>query len=225
MDVKRPAAELFGTFVFFLIGLLSILSTKAFGSLPSAVQGADLVVIAFGFGLGLFVAIQAFGAISGGHFNPAVTIAAVLDGRLDWASGVRYIVAQLIGGIGAAVLVLAISNQPAIAGTRTVPGAGITDNQAVVLEAVLTAIFILVILTSTKRTPSQAAFAIPLTLLVIHFALVPFTGASVNPTRSIASAVVGADLSSLWIYLVGPIIGAVLGWGVYRYTSADTAAG
>jgi len=218
-------AELIGTFVFFLIGLLSILSTKAFGSLPNAVQGADLVVIAFGFGLGLFVAIQAFGAISGGHFNPAVTIAAVLDGRLDWASGVGYIVAQLIGGTGAAVLVLAVSSQGAIAGTRTVPGAGISDIQAIVLEAIVTAIFILVILTSTKRTPSQAAFAISLTLSAIHFALVPFTGASVNPARSIASAVAAADLTSLWIYLVGPIIGAVLGWGVYRYASADAAAG
>ena len=110
MDVKKLVAELLGTFTFFLIGLTAILSTKAFGAAGGHQQGADIVVIAFGFGLGLFVAIQAFGAISGGHFNPAVTLAAVLDGRLDWTTGVGYVVSQLIGGIAAAVVVLAVSS-------------------------------------------------------------------------------------------------------------------
>ncbi|MGH2604006.1 MAG: aquaporin, partial [Dehalococcoidia bacterium] len=71
-------------------------------------------------------------------------------------------------------------------------------------------------LTVTKKAPNQAAFAIPLTLLVIHLALVPFTGSSVNPARSIASAVVGGDISGIWIYLVGPALGAVIGWGMVR---------
>lgn len=218
MDPKKLFAELVGTFTFFLIGLMSILSTKAFPG------GPDLVVIALGFGLGLFVAIQAFGAISGGHFNPAVTVAAVLDRRMDWMAGVGYVVAQLVGGIAAAAFVLVVSNGTAVAGTRTVPGAGVSDIQAMAIEAIFSAIFIAVILTSTKRAPNHAAFAIPLTLAVIHLAIVPFTGASVNPARSIASALVGGDLTSIWIYVVGPVVGAIVGWGVYRFASGDASA-
>ncbi len=157
MDARKLLAELVGTFVLFLIGLMSILSTKAFPG------GPDLLVIAFGFGLGLFVAINIGGAISGGHFNPAVTIGAVLDKRLDPMTGVGYIVAQLIRGIGAGAFVLVMSNQAAVAGTRTNPGAGSSDVQALVIEAVFTAIFIAVILTVTKKDPGHAAFAIPLT--------------------------------------------------------------
>ena len=218
MDARKLLAELVGTFVFFLIGLMSILSTKAFPG------GPDLLVIAFGFGLGLFVAINIAGAISGGHFNPAVTVAAVLDKRLDPMTGAGYIVAQLIGGLGAAGFVLVMSNQAAVSGTRTTPGTGIGDVQAVVIEAVFTAIFIAVILTVTKKDPGHAAFVIPLTLVVIHLALVPITGSSVNPARSIASALIGGDLTSLWIYIVGPVIGAVGGWAVYRALLGEPAA-
>ena len=220
MDTKKLLAELLGTFAFFLIGFMAILSTNAYSGGPS------LVTIGFGFGLGLFVAIVTFGAISGGHYNPAVTVAAVLDGRLDPMTGVGYVVSQLIGGIGAAALVLAMSSQAAVASTETLPDSAlINDIQAVIIETVFTAIFIIVILTSTKRTPTQAAFVIGLTLVVIHFAIVPFTGSSVNPARSIASAVIGQkDLGQLWIYIVGPVLGGAIGWAIYRFVSGDADA-
>jgi MIP family channel proteins len=218
LDTKKLLAELVGTFTFFLIGFMAILSTQVFAGGPS------LVVIAFGFGLGLFAAIQIFGAVSGGHFNPAVTIAAVIDKRLDAATGTGYVASQLIGGIAAAAVVLVLFDQKAVASTITHPGNGIDDLKAVVIEAIFTAIFLLVILVSTKKAPTQAAFAIPLTLMVIHFAIVPFTGSSVNPARSIASAVVGGDLTSLWVYIVGPVIGAVVGWAVYRYATGEASA-
>ena len=114
-----------------------------------------------------------------------------------------------------------MSSQAAVAQTITKPGHGISDLQAVGLEAVFTAIFICVILTVTKNLPAFAAVAIPATLVVIHIALVPFTGSSVNPARSIVSAVVGGDLTGIWIYIVGPVIGAVVGWGVFRGLSGD----
>jgi aquaporin Z len=210
LDTRKLLAELVGTFVFFLTGFMSILATQAIGTT------VDLVVIALGFGLGLFAAIQIAGAVSGGHFNPAVTIGALLDKRIDPVNAAGYIIAQLIGGIGAAALVLVMSSQAAVAGTRTRPGAGISDVQALVLEVVFTAIFVAVILTVTKLNADRAFIVIPLTLVVIHLALVPITGSSVNPARSIASALIGGDLSSLWIYIVGPVIGAVGGWAVYR---------
>jgi aquaporin Z len=215
VDMRKILAELVGTFVFFSFGLIAVLSTLAFSG------GPDLLVIALGFGVGLFVGIQVAGAISGGHFNPAVTVAAVLDGRLDWINGVGYVIAQLVGGFGAGLLVLSMSSQEAVAKTITHPGNGVSDIQAVVLEAVFTAIFICVILTVTKNLPAFAAVAIPATLVVTHLALVPFTGSSVNPARSIVSAAIGGDLSAIWIYIVGPIIGAVIGWGVFRGLSGD----
>ena len=91
-----------------------------------------------------------------------------------------------------------------------------TDVGALLLEVVLAAGFILVILSSTKRAPALAPLAIPLTLVAIHFGSATLSGASVNPARSIGSALVGGDLEKLWIYLVAPVVGAVLGWAVYR---------
>ena len=215
MDTKKLLAELLGTFTFFTIGFMAILSNQAFSG------GTDLAVIAFGFGLGLFAAIQIFGGVSGGHFNPAVTVAAVMDKRLDPMTGVGYVASQVIGGIGAAAFVLVMFNQAAVASTVTQPGHGIDAMKALIIETVFTAFFLLVILVSTKKAPGQAAFAIPLTLMVIHFAIVPFTGSSVNPARSIASAVIGGNLNDLWVYIVGPIVGALIGWGIYRVATGE----
>ncbi len=219
MDTRRVLAELVGTFTFFLVGLMAILATLGWST------GPDLVVIAFGFGLGLFAAIQIAGAVSGGHFNPAVTVGAMLDRRIDVANGAGYIVAQLIGGIAAAAVVLTMSNQATLAKTITRPGRGLSDVQALIVELLFTAIFVCVILTVTRKAPNQAAFAIPLTLIAIHLAIVPFTGSSVNPARSIASALIGGDLSSIWIYVVGPLAGAVVGWAVFRVLADEPGAG
>ena len=218
MDTKKLLAELLGTFTFFTIGFMAILSQKAF------FPGGNLIVIAFGFGFGLFAAIQIFGGVSGGHFNPAVTVAAVIDKRLDPMTGVGYIVSQLIGGIAAAVVILLVFSQAAVAETVTQPGNGVDTVKALLLETLFTAFFLLVILVSTKKAPTQAAFAIPLTLLVIHFALVPFTGSSVNPARSIAPAIVGGNLTDQWIYIVGPVVGGIIGWGVYRVATGEVDA-
>jgi aquaporin Z len=215
VDTKKLLAELLGTFTFFTIGFMAILSNQAFSG------GTDLVIIAFGFGLGLFAAIQVFGGVSGGHFNPAVTVAAVMDKRLDPMTGVGYVASQIIGGIGAAAFVLVMFNQAAVASTVTLPGHGIDAMKALIIETVFTAFFLLVILVSTKKAPGQAAFAIPLTLMVIHFAIVPFTGSSVNPARSIASAVIGGNLTDLWVYIVGPTVGALIGWGIYRVATGE----
>jgi aquaporin Z len=227
MDARKLAAEAVGTFVFFLIGFMAVLSTKAFNNpgFPGAPGDfVDLVVIAFGFGFGLFVAIQIAGHVSGGHFNPAVTVAALADRRIDPLNGIGYIVAQLLGGVAAALAVAAIFGQAAVAGTETLPGGGVTDIQALVIETAFTAIFLCVILTVTRTAVAVAGFVIPLTLMVIHFAIVPFTGSSVNPARSLASALVGGDLNGIWIYIVGPVVGGLIGWAVYRALAPEDAA-
>ncbi len=227
IDTRKIAAEAVGTFVFFLIGLMSVLSTKAFNNpgYPGTPDPfVDLVVIAFGFGFGLFAAIFVAGHVSGGHYNPAVTIAAVADKRLDPMHGVGYVVAQLVGGIAAALVVASIFGQSAVAGTQTHPGGGVSEIQALIIEIVFTAIFLAVILTVTKKAANHAAFAIPLTLMVIHLAIVPFTGSSLNPARSLASAIVGGDLTGIWIYIIGPVVGGLIGWGVFKFLTPDADA-
>lgn len=214
MDPRKYFAELVGTFLFLGIGLTAI---QAVGALQApAVEAPILLVVPFAFGLGLLAAIFAVGHVSGGHFNPAVTLAMALDGRTSPVDAVGYIVAQIVGAIGSALLVLALFSQDAVKATITQPGHGFDDAKALVLETVLTAIFVLVILASTRRASSLAALAIPLTLVAIHFVAVPFSGSSVNPARSIAPALVGGDLSHLWVYIVAPLIGAVIGWAVWE---------
>ena len=219
MNARKYLAELLGTFLFMMIGYTSV---AAFGAAAPPIPG--LVVVPFSFGLGLLAAIFAFGHMSGAHFNPAVTIAMVLDKRTTPADGVGYIVAQIIGAIGAAAVVLLTINQAAVTSGITKPGTGISDVSAVVLEAVFTAIFLAVILVSSKRAPGLAPVAIPLTLVAIHFAIATITGSSVNPARSIGSAVVGGDISQLWIYIVGPVIGGIIGYGVFKVTEGDEPA-
>ena len=211
MNARAYLAELLGTFLFFAIGMSSVQAVGALGAAAPL-----LVVVPFGFGFGLLAAIFAFGHISGGHFNPAVTIAMAIDGRLSPMDALGYIVSQIIGAIGASALILVLWNQAAVAATITAPGSGFSDVQALVLETVLTAIFLLVILASTKHASALAPLAIPLTLVAIHLVAVPFTGSSVNPARSIAPALLGGDLSKLWIYLVGPVVGAVIAALIYR---------
>jgi aquaporin Z len=209
MSTRKYLAELLGTFLFLTIGYASV---AAFGA--AGVPG--LLVVPFAFPLGLLAAIFAVGHISGGHFNPAVTIAMVLDKRTLPMDAVGYIVAQAVGAIGAAAFVLVVAGQASVTAGITKPGGGVTEIGALLLETVLTAGFVAVILTATKRAPLLAPLAIPLTLVAIHFASAPLSGASVNPVRSLGSALIGGDLAGLWIYIVAPIVGSVAGWAVFR---------
>ena len=219
MNSRAYLAELVGTFLFLSIGYASV-PAFAVASAPTP----NLLVVPFAFGLGLLAAIFAFGHISGGHFNPAVTIAMVLDKRTTPIDAVGYIAAQVIGALGAGLLILFALNQDAVKAGITAPGTGVSDMGALILETAFTAFFLLVILASTKRAPALAALAIPLTLVAIHFGIATLSGSSVNPARSIGSALVGGDLSQLWIYIIGPIVGGILGYGIFRVIDEDDPA-
>ena len=222
MSTRKYLAELLGTFLFMMAGYASVAN---FGLAQPAIPG--VLVVPFSFGLGLLAAIYAFGHVSGGHFNPAVTVAMVLDKRTTAMDAVGYIVAQIIGAIAAAAVIYVTVSQAAVTAGITKPGAGISDISALVLEAVFTAIFLIVILTASKRAGDFAGLAIALTLIAIHFAIANVTGSSVNPARSIGSALVGGDLTGIWIYLIGPTVGGIIGWGIYRameMTSEESAA-
>lgn len=214
MDTRKLIAEAIGTFILVGMGSMAILATGAAAGSPA------LVVIPIGFGLGLLAAIAVGGHVSGGHFNPAVTLGAFLDKRIDLTNGIGYVVAQVVGAVAASAVILAISDSAAVAGTKNMPGAA-GNMTAFVAEVFLSAIFVAVILTVTKKAADHALFVIPLTLLAIHAVGIPFSGASVNPARALGPAIVSMDLAAIWIYLSAPFVGAIVGWVVYRVLSAD----
>jgi len=213
VDTRKLFAEAVGTFILVGMGSLAILSTGMVAGTPL------LVAVPLGFGLGLFAALAVAGSVSGGHFNPAVTLGAFLDKRIDAMGAVGYVVAQVVGAIVASAMILVISDQGHVAATRNLPG--ISEAGAFLVEVVLTAIFVAVILTVTKKAPEQAFLVIALTLVAVHVTGIPLSGASVNPARSLGPAIVALDFTSIWIYLTAPFIGAAVGWGVFRLISPE----
>ena len=213
MQLRAILAEAIGTFVLVVIGSFAIVSATGLGQGSGGV--IILLVAPFGFGLGVLAAILLFGHVSGGHFNPAVTLAAVLDGRIDVLNGIGYWIAQVVGAVAASFAILALISKDLVPATRTTPG--VTDLQAFGVEIILSAIFVGVIMTVTKKQPTWAPLTIGLTLVMVHFAGIPISGASVNPARSLGPDIVSGNYSSLWIYITAPFIGAIVGWALYKF--------
>ena len=215
--LRATLAEAIGTFILVGMGSLAIVSAAG-QQLPS------VLVVPFGFGLGLLAAMTIFGHVSGGHFNPAVTLGALFDGRIDVLGAIGYWIAQLVGAIVASLMILEIftaQGQQVVAATMTSGASGIGDGVVFAVETVMTTIFVAVVLTVTRKQPTMAPVVIALTLMVIHFAAIPISGASVNPARSLAPAIVSGKLVSgqtaIWVYLAGPMLGGLIGWGIYRF--------
>jgi aquaporin Z len=220
MNIRAWIAEALGTFVLVFAGSMAAVSANGVGSaLGGATPLVVEIIVPFGFGLGLLAAIVVFGHVSGGHFNPAVTLGALFDGRVSVPNAIAYAVAQVVGALAAAFAIYLIVSPAAVGAAVNQPGVG--EGQAFAAEALLTAIFVAVILTVTKKQPEFAPLVIALTLVMIHFAAIPISGASVNPARSLGPAIVSHTYTSLWVYLTGPFVGAILGWGVYRFFVQD----
>ena len=209
-DWQKYLAEVFGTFTLVFVGSLSLVGLHQAPDLGTGGQ----IIVPFAFGLALLAGLYAFGEVSGGHFNPAVSLAMFLDRRLPAGDLVSYWASQIIGAVLASLTILLAFTKQDVADTATVHS---STKTALVIEIALTAIFVLVILQVTKSGAygPTALIAIPLTLVAIHFAAVPFTGSSVNPARSFAPALVGHVWSGFWVYVVGPLAGAVIGWVVH----------
>jgi aquaporin Z len=210
--INKYLAEFMGTFILVFVGSMGILS------MGGAAGAAEIIGIGLAFGLGLMAAIWAVAHVSGAHFNPAVTLGALIDRRISFSDAIGYWVAQFAGAAVASLVILAASSQDAVASTMTT----FTDrNTALLVETSLTALFVWVILASTKTAGKNAAGAIALTLVAIHVAAIPFSGASVNPARSFGPAAVSTEWSNLWVYIIAPLVGAVIGALLYRLFAAD----
>ena len=213
MVVNKYLAEFFGTFILVFVGSMGILAVGG------ATGAAEIVAIGLAFGLALLAGIWAVGHVSGGHFNPAVTLAMVLDGRTSFGDAIGYWIGQFAGAGVASLLVMAASSQEAVAGTNTTYE---TLSTAILMEIALTTVFIWVILSVTLRGANHAPAAIALTLVGAHYAGIPFSGASLNPARSFGPAVVSGDVGQLWVYIVFPLIGGIVAWALHRLFPVQT---
>ncbi|WP_194409090.1 aquaporin Z [Microbacterium cremeum] len=233
--VNRLVAEALGTFLLVFGGVGAALFAANF---PAGSEGNPLgigfVGVALAFGLTVVAGAYAWGPISGGHFNPAITLGLAAAGRFEWRNTIGYLIAQIIGGaLGTTMIVLiglfgpgdwlATAQDGGFAsnGFGELSPGGFGLGAAIIAEILLTAIFVLIILGvthSTRGTAALAPLAIGLTLTLIHLISIPIDNTSVNPARSIASAIYGGAgaLGQLWVFIVFPIVGGIIAGLLHR---------
>ncbi len=227
--MNKLSAEFFGTFWLVLGGCGSAVLAAAFPGVGIGLMGVSLA-----FGLTVLTMAYAVGGISGGHFNPAVSIGLATAGRFSWSQVPSYIIAQLAGGVaGALVLYLIITGKADYASVGGFASNGYGDLSpgkfsmmaALITEVVMTAFFLIIILGAVgkKSTAGFAPIAIGLALTLIHLISIPVTNTSVNPARSIAVAVFAGSgaLQQLWLFIVAPIAGAIIGAIIHKSLLTD----
>lgn len=225
--MKQFSAEFIGTFWLVLGGCGSAMLAAGFPEV-----GIGFVGVALAFGLTVLTGVYALGHISGAHFNPAVSIGLWIGGRFEAKDLAKYIIAQILGGVlGAAVLYLIVTGNGSDIGTFASNGfgehspGGYNMTAALITEIVMTFMFLIVILGATDdRAPKGfAGLAIGLMLTLIHLISIPVTNTSVNPARSISQAIFagGPALEQLWLFIVAPIVGAILAGIVYKIFGKD----
>jgi aquaporin Z len=217
---KKAAAEFLGTFVLVFGGC----GTAVLAGSEVGFQG-----VALAFGLTVVAMAYAVGHISGGHFNPAVTIGAAVAGRISWRDTPVYFVSQLVGGIVAGLVLLVVANgKDGFDATGHFAANGYGDHSpdgysllaCLITEVLLTAVFLWVILgvTDTRAPKGFAPLAIGLTLTLIHLISIPVTNTSVNPARSIGVGLFAGDGApgQLWLFILAPIVGAAIAGASYK---------
>jgi len=222
--MRANIAELIGTFVLVFFGVGSAVLA---GSGIGVADAISITGISFAFGISVVAMAYSIGAVSGAHLNPAVSLGALVAGRITVPTFVGYAVAQTIGAVLAAATILIIATNSV--GGYDIAANGLGQNgwgagyggeflmvAAFLFEVIATAVFLVVILGVTEEGSGNPAFAglvIGLTLVMIHLVGITVTGTSVNPARSIGPALMvgGTALSQLWLFIVAPLVGAAIG--------------
>ena len=226
MNMKKLLAEAIGTCVLVTLGCGTAMLVGC-----DAANGGGYILTALAFGLSIVAMAYSIGNISGCHINPAVSLGVLLSGGMELAEFLGYIVAQCVGALVGAVLLSAIFTMGGVQdmtgglGTNGLAGVGGNAFAGLLVEIVLTFIFVINILGVTSKRAKHGSFGglvIGLTLVGVHILGIGLTGTSVNPARSIGPAIVAAvtgnaaPLASLWVFIVGPLVGAALAAVVYK---------
>ncbi len=230
--MKKYLAEFIGTFSLVLFGCgAAVVAGKTIPiTVADAPTGIGLLGISLAFGFAVVVMAYAIGPISGCHINPAITIAMLVAKKMTIADAIGYIIAQMIGATVAAAALMAIQKgapgfsmgEWALGSNGWGPGylGNYTTTAAFITEALLTFLFLFVIFATTSKlgNSNMAGLAIGLTLVLIHLVAIPITGTSVNPARSFGPAILagGKALQQLWLFMIAPVVGAVLAALVWR---------
>jgi aquaporin Z len=220
--VQKLTAEVIGIFVLVFFGCGSIVYANATNA------SSTVTTVGLTFGLAVLTMVYAFGRVSGGHFNPAVSVGAAVGGRLPWSQVGLYVLAQLVGAVGGALALFILMHGFDGFDAHNNMGQNFYGDQgsgyawwaAFLLELLLTTVFVTVILAVTDERnehPALAPLAIGLTLAAIHFVAIPATGTSVNPARSIGPALFagGDSIVQLWLFIIAPTLGGALAGVLY----------
>ncbi len=216
LELVPAVAELIGTFALTFIGGASIANGQN-----------NLLGVALAHGLTLMIMVYALGAISGAHVNPAVTLGLAIGKQIDWQKAISYWVAQLVGAAIAGFALLAIfvdtSAKTGFLGTPVL-APNVNSAAGIIVEAILTFFLVLVVYMTAVDGRSPQGFqgiAIGLVLTMDILAGGPLTGAAMNPARYFGTALASFHLEQFAVYLVGPVVGAILAWAIYEYVLAE----
>lgn len=218
------AAEAIGTFLFFFVGAGAVV----LGSHLNDGNTGGLLGVALAHGLALAVLVSAFGAVSGAHFNPAVTFAVWVSGRIDAVRAALYVATQLVAAVAAGLALRFVFNEaawePVALGTPAVdPAIGITA--AIVIEAILTVLLVLTVFGTAidPRAPKIGGLAIGLAVAADILMGGPLTGAAMNPARWFGPAVASGTFADWYVWWIGPLLGAAVAALLYRFVLEDAA--
>ncbi len=208
--MKKYIAEFTGTMMLTLIACGVAVAT-----------GVNYIGTALAFGLVIVAMAYSIGNVSGCHINPAVSLGMALTGKMTWMEFVKYVIAQVFGAIAGSALLGVILQSFTSLGANGYDGTSVTVWIALLVEVILTFIFVLTILgvTDKKENGHATGIVIALTLTLVHLFGLPFTGTSVNPARSIGPALLqgGDALCQVWVFIVAPMVGAALAAYFYKY--------
>ena len=225
--MKKYIAEFIGTFVLVTVGCGTAMLVGC-----DAASGSGYLLTALAFGLSIVAMAYSIGNISGCHINPAVSLAMLIDGQMTTKDFAGYVVAQCLGalcgsGVLAAIFSLGgVTDQTGALGSNSLSGVNGSAIAGLLVEIVLTFIFVMAIMGVTSSKAGHGSFGglvIGLSLVLVHILGIGLTGTSVNPARSIGPAIVAAimgntePLSCVWVFIVGPLVGGALASVVYRY--------
>lgn len=222
--VGALAAEAVGTFVFTFSGTATVLAVHRLAHSRSGFTTVQDVAISVAFALGVVVAVSVTSEVSGAHVNPAVTVALAVSRRFPWRQAPGYVLAQLVGGLLAGLMdwFMFPSLRTSLVLGSTKPGPGISWWTACFTEFVITAILMIVVMATAvyERTPGkggQASVSIGFWVGAAIFLALPVSGGSLNPARTLGPDIVALQFPSWWVYVVGPVAGAVFGAAVWTY--------